>query len=37
MDKATRAFTDALSDKSTKEQAIWWLEHLKNETIKQES
>tara|TARA_B110000196_G_C21131430_1_gene658658 strand:+ start:228 stop:1463 length:1236 start_codon:yes stop_codon:yes gene_type:complete len=37
IDKATRAFTDALSDKSTKEQAIWWLEHLKNETIKQES
>jgi tetratricopeptide (TPR) repeat protein len=32
--KATRAFTHALSDKSTKEQANWWLEHLKNKTTK---
>lgn len=30
--KATRAFTHALSDKSTKEQANWWLQHLKNIT-----
>ncbi|GJM05354.1 MAG: hypothetical protein DHS20C09_13450 [marine bacterium B5-7] len=34
MDKATRAFTHALSDKSTAEQASWWLEHLKNKTTK---
>jgi len=34
MDKATRAFTHALSDKSTAEQASWWLEHLKDETTK---
>ncbi len=26
---ATRAFTNSLSDKSTEEQAKWWLEHLK--------
>lgn len=32
LDKATRAFTHALSDKSTEEQASWWLEHLKNKT-----
>ena len=37
IDKATKAFTSALSDKSTEEQAIWWLQHLKKETIKQES
>jgi tetratricopeptide (TPR) repeat protein len=29
---ATRAFTQALSDKSTQEQAKWWLEHLKKKT-----
>tara|TARA_R110002096_G_scaffold95131_1_gene213500 strand:- start:14194 stop:15432 length:1239 start_codon:yes stop_codon:yes gene_type:complete len=34
MDKATRAFTHALSDKSTAEQASWWLEHLKNKTTR---
>ena len=34
MDKATRAFTHALSDKSTEEQASWWLKHLKNKTTK---
>lgn len=30
--KATHAFTQALSDKSTEEQARWWLEHLKKKT-----
>ncbi|MCZ6802673.1 MAG: hypothetical protein O7D86_01740 [Proteobacteria bacterium] len=30
--KATRAFTNALSDKSTEDQAIWWLKHLKRKT-----
>jgi len=30
--KATRAFTHALSDKSTKDQATWWLEHLQKKT-----
>ena len=30
--KATRAFTQALSDKSTEDQAKWWLEHLKKKT-----
>jgi tetratricopeptide (TPR) repeat protein len=34
LDKATRAFTHALSDKSTAEQASWWLDHLKNKTTK---
>jgi tetratricopeptide (TPR) repeat protein len=34
LSKATRAFTHALSDKSTEEQASWWLEHLKNKTTK---
>ena len=29
---ATRAFTQALSDKSTQEQAKWWLEHLKKKS-----
>jgi tetratricopeptide (TPR) repeat protein len=29
---ATRAFTQALSDKSTQEQAKWWLDHLKKKT-----
>lgn len=29
---ATRAFTQALADRSTEEQAKWWLEHLKNKT-----
>ena len=29
---ATRAFTQALSDKSTAEQARWWLEHLKKKS-----
>jgi tetratricopeptide (TPR) repeat protein len=28
--KATQAFTHALSDQSTKEQANWWLNHIKN-------
>ncbi len=28
--KATRSFTHALSDTSTKEQANWWLKHLQN-------
>lgn len=32
LNKATRAFTHALSDKSTEEQAKWWLEHLKKKT-----
>lgn len=27
---ATHAFTNALADKSTKEQAQWWLQYLKN-------
>lgn len=30
--KATHAFTQALSDKSTEEQAKWWLDHLKKKT-----
>lgn len=37
IDEATKAFTSALSDKSTEEQAIWWLQHSKKETIKQEN
>ena len=37
LSKATRAFTLALSDKSTEEQAKWWLEHLKNKTSDQQS
>jgi tetratricopeptide (TPR) repeat protein len=32
LNKATRAFTHALSDKATEEQAKWWLEHLKKKT-----
>lgn len=32
--EANRAFTQALSDKATKEQASWWLEHLKNKNSK---
>ena len=37
--KATQAFTQALSDKSTEEQAKFWLDHLKKKTAasKQES
>lgn len=32
INEANDAFIKALSDKSTKEQAAWWLEHLKNKT-----
>jgi tetratricopeptide (TPR) repeat protein len=32
LSKATQAFNQALSDKSTEEQAKWWLEHLKKKT-----
>ena len=33
IDKANQAFKHALSDKSTKEQANWWLELLKDKTV----
>jgi tetratricopeptide (TPR) repeat protein len=33
MDKATRAFTQALTDKSTNEQANWWLEYLRKKAL----
>ncbi len=36
LDKAARAFTHALSDKSTAEQASWWLDHLKHKTAKKQ-
>ncbi len=32
LSRATRAFTHALSDKSTEDQAKWWLEHLKKKS-----
>lgn len=36
LSQATRAFTQALSNKSTKDQAAWWLEHLKKKTSEEQ-